>query len=115
MTRLYLFICMNYTRRRLPKNALITFFQIGLELRFFQMPPLARSDKRQWDFFFLQKKAALAPGAWPKRKPRGGGSAVSKAALFVGKKNRPLRGAKRSLGGKSALSPPPAARNRGCT
>jgi len=35
-------------------------------------------------FVARQKKAAFAPGAWPKRKPRGGGSAVSmsKGALF---------------------------------
>jgi len=57
---------------------------------------VASSNKRQWKFILFletlfafcfvarQKKAAFAPGAWPKRKPRGGGSAVSmsKGALF---------------------------------
>jgi hypothetical protein len=48
-----------------------------------------------------QKKAALAPGAWPKSKPRGSGSAVSKEApeaLFVEKK-LPPEGGKAGLQG----------------
>jgi hypothetical protein len=44
-------------------------------------------------FFARQKKAALAPGAWPKSKPRGGGSAVSKGGE---NKIAPPRGAKRA-------------------
>jgi hypothetical protein len=55
-------------------------------------------DQRRWPL-------ALAPGAWPKGKPRGGGSAVSKAALFVGKKNRPPR-KKTGWGIKNAPHPP---------
>jgi hypothetical protein len=53
------------------------FQQKAVELYFWQM-------LFAFCFFARQKKAAFAPGAWPKRKPRGGESAVSvsKGALF---------------------------------
>ena len=58
-------------------------------------------------FFFcplLQKKAALAPGAWPKNTPRGGGNAAPKGPILAckffwalaGQKNRRWRAPKRA-------------------
>jgi hypothetical protein len=96
VTKLYLFICANYTRGLSPKNApIITFFFSNrTRSAIFQMPSLilGKTHQKMVGLYFFaffcfvarQKKATLVPGAWPKSKPRGGGSVVSKAALFVG-------------------------------